>query len=274
MVRRRPPRRSGIIWFLVRVLLPMTILGTALVVLSGLAVGGGPTDPSTLLLRIAGGVILSGAAIAMIVIRTRRATTQPAPAYSEARLRDAWRGLTTGAILWFFPATLSFIGFAALGAPLTLDASPAETLTVVLLVLGAVLLSEAVPEELVFRGHLMSVLSERLQGWWIIVVQAGLFTAFALVLRGWAGVADFSLFLGMGIGLGYMRVVSGSVWTTVGFHAAFQTSSQLILTHDVMTFDGSTAAAMIALGAVPFGVGAILVALLVPKYPYLFVRRQ
>lgn len=268
-----PPRGHSLLRFLVRALLPVVSLGGSLLVLTTLLAGGDPTEYSTLLLRIAGGLLLSGAAITMVLLRARQeAAARHAPALDETRHGDLLRVLAMGATLWLVPAIIAFTTFAVLGIPLTINGSLEETLTVVLLVFGAVLLSEAVPEELVFRGLLMSVLSERIQGWWVILVQAGLFTAFALVLRGWTGVADFSLFVGMGIGLGYLRVVSGSVWTTVGFHAAFQTGSQLVLTHDVITFDGSATAAMVALGAVPFTVGAIAAALLAPKYPYLFVK--
>lgn len=271
----QPLDRHSLLSFLVRALLPLVILGVALLVLTRVLAGSDPTEHSTLFLRIAGGLFLSGAAIAMIVVRARRAAaTSRAPALGETRRRDALRALAMGATLWLVPAIIAFTTFAVLGAPITINGSLEEILTVVLLTFGAVLLSEAVPEELVFRGQLMSVLSERLQIWWVIVVQSGLFTAFALILRGWTGVADFSLFVGMGIGLGYLRVVSGSVWTTVGFHAAFQTGSQLVLTHDVITFDGSDTAAMVALGAVPFAVGAIAAALLAPKYPYLFVKQK
>lgn len=275
MTHPTPPLRSyNALWFLLRALIPMTVLGLALLALSGLAAGGGPAEFSTLLLRISGGLVLSIAVVVMVSVRARRAAAESGLEFGATRIKSAGRGLLMGAAIWLVPAGICFTALTFLGAPLTIDAPLGKVLSVGFLVFMAVLLSEAVPEELVFRGQLMSVLSEKLQGWWVIVVQAGLFTAFAVMLRGWTGVADFSLFLGMGIGLGYMRAVAGSVWTTVGFHAVFQTGSQLFLTHEVATFAGSEAAAMIALGALPFAFGAIFVALLAPKRPNLFVSRQ
>ena len=268
------PLKGNILGFLVRALLPMTILGAALLGLTEIVAGSSPTEPATLLVRIAGGALLSIAAIAMVVVSARRATSPANLDYGVGRLRDVWRAFTMGVILWLLPATVTFVTLAGLGAPLTFTASPAKTLAVVMLVFAAVLLSEAIPEELVFRSHLMGVLSERLHGWWVILVQATVFTAFALMLRGWTGTADLMLFIGMGVGLGYLRVISGSVWTTVGFHAAFQGGSQLVLTHNVIAFEGSAMAAMIALGAVPFAAGAILASLLAPKYPHLFAQRR
>ncbi len=266
--------KSSVPSFVLRALLPIVILGAALLGLTRIAGDGDPTGRATLLARIVVGAILSGAAIVMVIVLGRWAAVQTVLDNGVGRWRDAWRPFAIGVILWLVPATVAVVGLLAFGAPLTVNATAAETLAVVMLVLGAVLLSEAIPEELIFRGHLMSVLGERLQGWWNILVQAVLFTGFALMLRGWTGVADFSLFLGMGIGLGYLRLVSGSVWIAVGFHAAFQTGSQLILTHDVVALSGSQAIAMIAFGAFPFAVGAILVALLAPKYSYLLARQR
>ncbi|WP_366915640.1 CPBP family intramembrane glutamic endopeptidase, partial [Acidipropionibacterium jensenii] len=49
----------------------------------------------------------------------------------------------------------------------------------------------------------------------------------------------------MGIGFGYLRMVTGSVWMPIGFHAAFQTGAQLVLAQDAPDFSGSTGAAML-----------------------------
>ncbi|MDN6794411.1 MAG: hypothetical protein L0L69_05035 [Propionibacterium sp.] len=63
----------------------------------------------------------------------------------------------------------------------------------------------------------------------------------------------------MGIGFGYLRMVTESVWMPIGFHAAFQTGAQLVLAQDALDFSGSTGAAMLALGVVPFATAAVLV---------------
>src|SRR5690606_34896672 len=125
-----------------------------------------------------------------------------------------------------------FSAVTLMGASLGLPRELSDTVNVILLVFFAVLLSEAIPEELVFRGYVFSVLQERLGGWATILVQTVLFTAVALLLRGYTGIVDLSLFAGMGVALGYLRLVTGTVWTAVGFHTAFQTGSQLVLSHD------------------------------------------
>ncbi|GAB3165179.1 hypothetical protein GCM10027059_22490 [Myceligenerans halotolerans] len=121
------------------------------------------------------------------------------------------------------------------------------------------LLAEAIPEEVVFRGYVTTVLGSVTRGWWVITIQAVLFTLFAGALRQHWNPMDLSLFLAMGIGFGYLRMITGSVWMPVGFHTAFQTGSQLVLTHDAVEFTGGQIAGMLALGAVPFAVAAVVV---------------
>jgi|SRR5699024_11471474 len=86
-----------------------------------------------------------------------------------------------------------------------------------------------------------------------------MFTVFAGVMRQNWNMTDISLFLTMGIGFGYLRMLTGSVWMSIGFHTAFQTGSQLVLSHDAVSFAGNTSTAMLALGVVPFTRAAILV---------------
>ncbi|WP_114559206.1 hypothetical protein [Desertihabitans aurantiacus] len=49
------------------------------------------------------------------------------------------------------------------------------------------------------------------------------------------------------------------MWAPIGFHTAFQTGPQLVLTHDAVHLVGDSGVAGIALGAVPFTVAAVLV---------------
>ncbi|WP_431711539.1 CPBP family intramembrane glutamic endopeptidase [Glutamicibacter uratoxydans] len=268
------PNRNSTLGFLARLLLPLIILGAALFAFGSILTVVDPGEPGTLLSRSAAGVLLSLFAILLATSRFAESAGGPNQSLGRIRFHGAGRGLGLGVALWLTPAAVVFIVLGMFGSPLQFVGSVAEILLVGALVALAVLLSEALPEELVFRGQLMNVLSEKFTGWWIILIQAGLFTLFALALRGWTGFADLSLFVGMGIGLGYIRVITGSVWVAIGFHAAFQTGSQLLLTHEVASFDGSQTLNMMALGAVPFAFAAIFVALCAPKYPRLFTATK
>ncbi|MBD7993709.1 CPBP family intramembrane metalloprotease [Arthrobacter sp. Sa2CUA1] len=264
--------------FAARVLLPVVGLGMALAVLYWLTKSNDPAALPSLVLRIAAGAAVSACVLGWMFGPARR--------HAPSRIGRPGRGsgvvpfpvgllaFVLGGAAWLVPAVAGFAVLGFLGFPLNAVAAPAELAATVLLILAAVLLCEAIPEEVVFRGYLMRVLGERLSGWWTNVVQAALFTAFALVLRGWTGTADLLLFLSMGLGLGYLRLVTGSVWTTVGFHTAFQTGAQLALTHNAVDFPGSAGLSMLALGVVPFAAGIILLDSLARIRPGAFAGRK
>jgi membrane protease YdiL (CAAX protease family) len=265
-------RRPGLVSLLGRLAIAIGSLAGGLLLLVAIAGDGAPSAPMSLAVRLVGGVILSAVVIGVVTVLARRADRRSVAAFGLTGPRDGWRAFATGFLAWLVPAAAVLAIMGLTGTALSLHGTPGEVVTVVVLVLAAVLVSEAIPEEVVFRGYVTGVLAERLRGWWIIVVQAVLFAGFALALRGYTGVADLSLFVAMGIGLGYLRMITGSVWTCIGFHAAFQTVSQLLLAHDVVEFGGSTGMAMLALGVVPFAVGITTVAVLAPTRPALFRR--
>lgn len=250
----RSRRFTSAAWRIALAVLP---LGAGLAILPALL----PTardlsDTPTLALRIAAGVGLSALTFAMILLLVRVVDRRR---MWEAGLRSpiaGWRLAVWGALLWTVPAAATFGVLGLLGAPLTVTApGPELALTLLLLFLG-VLLSEAIPEEMVFRGYVTHALGAVARGWSVIVVQALLFTLFGALLRQSWDPVDLSLFFTMGIGFGWLRLLTGSVWMSVGFHAAFQTGAQLVLTHDVLTFDGGVGPAMLAVGMIPFTVAA------------------
>lgn len=252
----RSRRFTSAAWRIALAVLP---LGAGLAILPALL----PTardlsDPTTLMLRIAAGVGLSALTFAMILLLVRVVDRRR---MWEAGLRSpiaGWRLAVWGALLWTVPAAATFGVLGLLGTPLTVTVPGPELARTALLVLLAVLVIEAIPEEVVFRGYVTQVLGTVARGWWVIVIQALLFTLFGALLRQSWDPVDLSLFLVMGIGFGWLRQLTGSIWMSVGFHAAFQTWAQLVLTHEVLAFAGGTGTAMLALGMVPFTVAAVV----------------
>lgn len=243
-----------------RIVIAMLPLGAGLsLALFLLPVTGEVSAPLTMAIRIATGLVISALVIGVIAMLVRFS--------DQGRLRDAgltsfrtgWRLAVWGAIVWTVPAALSFGVLALLGSPIAVTVPMPELALTVLLLLGAVLLAEAIPEETVFRGYITKSLGAVTRGWGIITCQAVLFTLFAALLRQNANLMDISLFLAMGIGFGYLRMITGSVWMPIGFHTAFQTGAQLVLTQDALDFAGGNGPAMLALGAVPFAAAAIMI---------------
>lgn len=207
----------------------------------------GPVD------EILAGLGVAGATTGVVVLLHRRARAG-SPGLGVA-VSGAGRQFVAGVLAWSLPAAAGFTLLAALGAPLRPAVPSPELAAAVALKIVLVLLLEAWPEELVFRGHATAVLAERLRGWSVILGQTLLFAAFATAVRGWTGTEDLGLFLAMGLGLGYLRAVTGGIWAGAGFHLAFQTVAQLVLSGEVLAVEASRPAVLLVLGAVPFAVG-------------------
>ena len=151
---------------------------------------------------------------------------RPAPGYYGFRPRPGWFGI--GAAGYTLPFAIAAVVVLALGlATVTLTAGLPELLGRALLVLVLVLLFEAIPEELIFRGYLFRVLGERLPVWAVILVQAVLFCAFGAIIGAAVDVERQVLFALFSLALGVIRALSGTVFATIGFHAAFQLITQL-----------------------------------------------
>jgi membrane protease YdiL (CAAX protease family) len=181
------------------------------------------------------------------------------------------RGLMLGAVGYLLPFLAATLIILTLDlASLDLSAPPLETAGQGLLVLGLVILYEAIPEELIFRGYLFRVLAERMSGWATILVQALMFCAFGVIV-GAAGTLDrILLFFVFSISLGYLRQITGTVFATIGFHAVFQLLAQWSLGEQwgaLSVTDPNGWFALVALGIAPFAFGPAVAALLVRSRP-------
>jgi len=243
---------------LVRIASMIGVLAGALLLALALTNSSDPTAHGALWTRILGGLAITALVIVVIMALVSWSGRRSLSVAGSTTVAGDLRAFGLGIAAWSVPAAATFLVLALLGSPLQITAPAADFWLVLVLLFFAVLLSEAIPEELAFRGYVSSVLAERLSSWWVIGVQTALFVATAVLLRGGANPLDVSLFAAMGFVLGNVRLVAGSVWAAVGIHVAFQTASQLVFTHSVIKFDGSQALAMLALGGVPFTVAAIL----------------
>lgn len=148
--------------------------------------------------------------------------------------------LLAGAGLWLGLAAVGIVVGVATGAfSVTVGPPTLAMVGWILLQMLLVFTYEAVPEELALRGYIYTNLRERMPRWLAVVVQAVLFMmwAFALVsvleyLGGrtaWSISLDRAiLFLSFGITLAIVRLWTGSLWGSIGFHWAFQTVMGLL----------------------------------------------
>ncbi|WP_067964612.1 CPBP family intramembrane glutamic endopeptidase [Nocardiopsis trehalosi] len=212
-------------------------------------------------------VVLGVLGVALVAAAARFADRRPWGELRAAVGGDRGWAFTVGAVSWLVPAA----GAAALclGAgwvALDVRSGAAELLGAAALLVVTVLLLEALPEELIFREYLYRNLGEALPRWAAVVGQAALFTVFGTALwvaaEGWSVLAERGLlFLGMGVVLGCVRAVTGSVWACVGYHLVFQVSAQLVIggAYTDITVHGAETFQALVFGA-PFVLGPAIAA--------------
>jgi len=117
---------------------------------------------------------------------------------------------------------------------------PAVTMLALLVNLPVAFLYEAFPEELVFRGYLYSSLSSRLARWLAMLAGVALFVLAPLAVSGVQAAVGMEpgnsvtvdyvvLLTGFGVVLQLCRIVTGSLWTGIGFHLAWLEISRYVV---------------------------------------------
>lgn len=134
-----------------------------------------------------------------------------------------------------------------------------------LLISALVLVYEAFPEELIFRGYVYRNLTAAMAPWLAVVAQALVFAAFGTTL--WVITSGLGvllerlvLFFAMAVVLGCIRLIAGSIWAAVGFHLAFQVFMQLGLSGRYLDVTVSNENVFLAATALVAFVTAALVA--------------
>lgn len=144
-------------------------------------------------------------------------------------LRTGWRWLLFGMVFWLVAAGLGVVVTVALGwTRISLGTPSVGNLLLFLYLPVLVFLYEALPEELIFRGYLYRNLSARYARWISVPAQAMLFTLWGAAIGAAGSVDRIILFFTFSVVLGILRVISGNLWATIGFHLAFQWVTQFV----------------------------------------------
>lgn len=204
-------------------------------------------------------VLSSLLVVPFIIMVQRLVDRKPLAELGLALDLSALKPLLVGILAWFGPFLVGLGICLALGLvtirPL---ASWGDILAFVPLLMLLVFLLEALPEELGFRGYLQTNLGRLLQPWLAVTIQASLFgswgVALWLISAGGIDVMHASMFYVMAAVLGAVRIITGSLWSTIGIHLAFQTTAQLLMHAERGHFaiEGLFWLQVIALGVVPF----------------------
>src|SRR5690606_35562054 len=137
-----------------------------------------------------------------------------------------------GAGLWLVPAAIGVAACVGLGWSSVSFPAPADQLLAALPLLAlTVLLVEALPEEFAVRGWAQGLAACRHSHWVALLLQAAVFIAMAWLAGAMQSVGQWMFLPGFALILGYVRALTGSVWSSIGVHFAWMTTSQFINGH-------------------------------------------
>ncbi len=177
--------------------------------------------------HIAAGLFLSVAICALMLVMFRVEKRTDSSSWKKAipvHLKD----LSLGFLCWIIPVAISISALIAAGqVAITLQTESTTLIARFLALLIAVFFIEAFPEEIV-RGYLYSRLEAAFSPWTALLTQTVLFTLFAFLIGSLYSIDQWLFIPGFGFLMGYFRMLSGSVWFSMGFHAAMMTITQLI----------------------------------------------
>lgn len=257
-----PYLRVGLVWvamvaiWLLLFLLREVIWGTGP---GGYSIGG----------HVTSAVLASLLAVPMVVVARRVLDGETVKSLGlDLSLSAVWYFMS-GALAFLLPSALGFAIVIGMGWTSVTPIAPiAEIALFVPALIGLVFIYEALPEELAFRGYIQVNLQSRLRYWGAIVAQAVLFALWGAAL--WtittgAGAPDrLVMFFFIALVLGMVRAATGSVWTSIGLHVAFQTVAQLLLNTERGHFsvEGVAMLQLVAIGVVPFSLAVLVVEVL------------
>lgn len=189
-------------------------------------------------------LVMSGVVVASIWwLRTHRDGLSLRGLGLQGGLRSA-KYFAIGSGLILAPAILTVACTAAFGwATLSVNDAPGIASTSAM-ALATTLFYEALPEEILFRGYIYSTLNTTMRRW-----TAGLATSLLFVLVPIVSVQIQQQLMGMNVHIGnasqvtagyvvtlfifgsiqqYLRILTNSTWTCVGFHLVFVLSNRIV----------------------------------------------
>lgn len=219
--------------------------------------------------HVTSAVLASLLAVPTVVVARRVLDGETVPSLGFDLSPSAVRHFVIGALAFLLPSALGFAIVIGMGwASVSPIAPIAEIALFVPALIVLVFIYEALPEELAFRGYMQVDLETRLRYWGAIVAQAVLFALWGAALwtvtTGAPALDRLVLFFFIALVLGMVRGATGSVWTSIGLHVAFQTVAQLLLNTERGHFsvEGVEMLQLVAIGVVPFSLAVLVVEVL------------
>lgn len=181
--------------------------------------------------HVAAGVLVTAGVVALVRFLLRRdGLSWHAAGCGKAR--ENLRAFALGAVLWLVPAAVGAALCIALGwTTLELRASAGPFAWTLPAMLAGVFLVEALPEELAVRGYAQGLAERALPAWAALLLQVALFTGFAWAIGALVSFQQWLFIPSLALILGYVRALTGNVWTGIGVHTAWMTAQQWLALH-------------------------------------------
>lgn len=254
-----PYLRVGIVW------VAMVAIWFLLSLLRNLIWGTG-ADGYSLGGHIVSAVLATVLAVPVVVVARRVLDGKSVQSLGLEFSSGAVVQFLIGALAFLLPSALGFAIVLGLGWVSIVPTAPiAEIALFVPLLVLLVFIYEALPEELAFRGYMQVNLGTRLGYWGANIAQAVLFALWGAALwtvtMGAPALDRLVMFFFIALVLGMVRSSTGSVWTSIGLHVAFQTVAQLLLNTERGHFavEGVEMLQLVAIGIVPFSLAVLVV---------------
>ncbi|SFD41793.1 hypothetical protein SAMN05216238_101249 [Lentibacillus persicus] len=173
-----------------------------------------------------------------------------------------------GFFLWTIPASIGIYICLMLGwVEINVYTDFSYLLLSILILSVTVFFIEALPEELIFRGYIYSYLNALFPHWGTIILQALLFSLFAYFIGAIYSVEQLQFIPGFAIILGVFRAISGSLWTSIGFHVAIMTATQILgPVHGHFDVSGMVTLQFFSFILLPSTVGATVLSFIYSNY--------
>lgn len=219
--------------------------------------------------HVVNAVLASLLTVPLVVLARRILDKRPLAGHGLPSLRTGWRSFLLGMGCYLFPAGIGLAAVLALGwVEISVETTPADLLSGLAGLMVLVLLYEALPEELIFRGYVYRNLNVSFPRWSAVAGQAVLFTLWGVAIGAASAIERVTIFFFMAAVIGMIRAITGDVWACIGFHLAFQTVQQLFAGQwvgDPFAVSNPGTLAMIAFGLVPLSLAVLTLELVVRK---------
>src|SRR5699024_5474855 len=134
-----------------------------------------------------------------------------------------------GLLLWAIPASIGLFICVIFGwVEIKIHTNLNYLLMSILILFITVFLIEALPEEFIFRVYIYRYLNLVFPHWGTLILQTLLFSLFDYFIDAIYCVEQLQFIPSFAIILRVFRAISGSVWTSIGFHVAIMTAFQIL----------------------------------------------